>query len=238
MNPEDFIEYFRTAFGNYELPVVFWYSDQPTVVSEKTKGCFIKDLKPAREGRLICLSLSTISCGGGKTYTGFMEAPSHLPELVSTKERYKEMPEMVTDFINDLKMPCKSGKYINFVSIDKIESFDELEGLIFFATPDVLSGLVSWALFDTKSTDTVSVPFGSGCSSIISQTVVENQNNGYRIFIGMFDPSARPHVESNILSFAIPMSMFKKMYYTIGKSCLSGTRSWKKVKERIINDGI
>jgi len=235
MNKEIFIENYRTAFGDYELPVAFWYSDEPDGVNEKTKGCFIKDLKPAREGQLMTFSLDTISCAGGKVYTGFTDLPAFIPEFVSTKERYKETPEMVTEFVKDLKMPDKSVKYLNFVSIDQVDNFDQLEGIIFFATPDVLAGLVSWTLFDTNSPDAVSVPFGSGCSSMISQTVVENQNNGHRTFLGMFDPSVRPHLEPNILSFAIPMSRFKTMYHTISQSCLKGTHGWLKVKNRIEN---
>ncbi len=233
MNKEHFIENYRIAFGDYELPVAFWYSDESTGVSEKTKGCFIKDLKPAREGQLMSFNLDTISCGGGKVYTGFMELPSYIPEFVSTKECYKKTPGMVTQFVNDLKIPDKSGKFLNFVSIDKVENFENLEGLIFFATPDVLSGLVSWTQFDTNAPDAVSVPFGSGCSSMVAQTVVENQNNGSRTFLGMFDPSVRPHLESNILSFAIPMSRFKIMYHTLSLSCLKGTHGWLKVKNRI-----
>jgi hypothetical protein len=235
MDKELFIENFRKAFGNYELPVGVWYSDEPFCLSEKTKGCFIRYLKPAREGELVSFDADTLSCSGGKVYTGFTEAPPFIPGFVSTKERYKEIPESVTDFIRDLNMPDKSGKYLNFVSIDKVDNFDELEGLIFFATPDVLSGLISWVFYDTNRPDAVSVPFGSGCSSIVAQTVVENQNNGQRTFLGMFDPSVRPQVESNILSLAIPMSRFRKMYHTFNESCLQGTHAWEKVKNRIEN---
>lgn len=71
------------------------------------------------------------------------------------------------------------------------------------------------------------------CSSMVAQIIVENQNNGQRVFLGMFDPSVRPQVEENILTLSIPMSRFKKMYYTFTDSCLSGTRAWLKVKERI-----
>jgi hypothetical protein len=164
-----------------------------------------------------------------------MDLPAYIPEFVSTKERYKETPEMVTSFVNDIKIPNQSGKYLHFVSIDKVENLDNIEGLIFFATPDVLSGLVSWVQFDTNNPDAVSVPFGSGCSSTIAQTLAENQNNGNRTFLGMFDPSVRPHVESNILSLAIPMSRFKTMYHTIESCCLKGTHGWLKVKNRIEN---
>lgn len=233
MDKEHFIENYRTAFGDYELPVGFWYTDQPIRISEKTKGCFIKDLKPAREGDVISFSIDTISCAGGKVYTGFTPLQAFIPDFVSTKECYKETPEMVRAFVRELEIPDKSAKYLNFVSIDKVENFDQLEGIIFFATPDVLSGLVSWTLYDTNRPDAVSVPFGSGCSSIIAQTILENKNNGYRAFLGMFDPSVRTHLESNILSLAIPMSRFKTMYHTIGLSCLKGAHAWLKVKNRI-----
>lgn len=237
MNKAHFIENFRMAFGNYELPVVFWYSDAAENLPTKTKGCFIGDLKRARKGTVVSLNVETISCLGGKLYTGFTPVPTFIRTFVSTKELYKASPEMVDSFITDLNISSKTGRYINFVSIDKIENFDNIEGLVFFAIPDVLSGLISWTFFDTNAPDAVSLPFGSGCSSIIAQTVAENQNNGYRSFLGMFDPSARPEVESNILTLSVPMSRFKEMYYTFEKSCLSGTRDWKKVKDRIINDG-
>jgi hypothetical protein len=233
MNKNQFIENFRNAFGNYELPIVFGYSEHPMVVLNKTRGCFIKDLKPAREGGTISLNLDTISCSGGKTYTGFMALPPYIPNFVSLKERYKETPEMVADFIKDMNMLDKEGLFINFTSIKNIENFDNIEGVLFFATPDVLAGLVSWALFDTNVPEAVSVPFGSGCSSLISQTVIENKQNGHRVFLGLFDPSVRPHVETNILSLAIPLSRFKKMYYTFEKSCLADSHAWTKVRERI-----
>ncbi len=236
METKKFIENFKTAFGNYELPIAIWYSEEPVVPVEKTKRCFINYLKPAREGGIVSLNLETITCMGGKTYTGLSEPFPQIPKFVSEKERYKKTPEMVTCFINDLNLPNKAGLFINFASIEKINNFENIEGLVFFATPDVLTGLVSWAFFDTNQADAVSVPFGSGCSSIISQTVVENSNNGNRVFIGFFDPSVRPQIEANILSFAIPMSRFKKMYYTFSESCLCGTHAWEIVKERIENN--
>ncbi|HEY4788927.1 MAG TPA: DUF169 domain-containing protein [Bacteroidales bacterium] len=238
MDKNYFIENYRNAFGNYELPIAIWYSEEPAVPTEKTTGCFIKYLKPAREGQIVSLSLETITCMGGKTYTGLSAPFPQIPKFVSEKELYKRTPELVSDFINDLNMPSKIGQFINFASIERIDNFENIEGLIFFATPDVLTGLVSWAMFDTNQVDAVSVPFGSGCSSTVSQVVVENKNNGNRVFIGFFDPSVRPQVEPNILSFAIPMSRFKKMYYTFNESCLSGSRAWSKVKERIEVNGI
>lgn len=236
MDKKKFIEHFKNAFGNVELPIVFWYSDKPAAEPQKTGGCFIKYLKPAREGGIVSLDAETISCPGGKTYTGFIDVPSFIADFVSGKERYKERPEQVTGFINELNIPKASGPYINFASIGQVDDFQKTEGIVFFATPDVLSGLVSWTFFDTNDPDAVSVPFGSGCSSLITQTITENRKNGKRSFLGFFDPSVRPAVESNILCLTIPMSRFKEMYHTINESCLGGTHGWKKVKERINNE--
>jgi hypothetical protein len=50
--------------------------------------------------------------------------------------------------------------------------------------------------------------------------------------IGMFDVSARPFVQENILSFAVPMKRFEVMISFMEESFLS-TNSWGKVKKRI-----
>ena len=68
-----------------------------------------------------------------------------------------------------------------------------MEGILFFATPDMLSGLATWAFFDNNADDAVSCIFGSGCSSVVAQAVKENRTGGRRTFIGLLDPSVRPY---------------------------------------------
>lgn len=235
MDFKRFIERYRLGFGDIHLPVVFWYSEAPVAAAEKTKGCYIGALRKAIEGGVISFSADTISCPGGKLYAGFINFPPHIGKFVSEKEKYKESEGLVNEFIEDLNLPRASKAYINFASMASIEGNEDIEGVIFFATPDVLSGLVSWALYDTNEPDAVSVPFGSGCSSMVAQATIENRKHGKRTFLGLFDPSARPSVEANILSFTIPMSRFTEMAETIHRSCLQGTGDWQKVKDRINN---
>ena len=234
MDIHTFITNYHEAFGKQaELPIVFWYSDQTEGDTEKVNGCFFKCLQQVREGNIISLNAETIGCGGGKFYTGFTDMPEHVPGFVSLKEKYKKTPEMVIDFIHEIQVPKAGGKYLHFARINRIDSLDEVEGLFFLATPDMLSGLATWAFFDTNATDAVCSPFGSGCCSIVTQTILENRKQGKRTFLGFFDPSVRPHFEANLLSFTIPMSRFKEMYYTMRESCLFGTHAWGKIKERI-----
>lgn len=234
MDIHTFMTNYREAFGERaELPIAFWYSDKQENETEKISGCFFKGLQQVREGKTISLNSDVIGCGGEKFYTGFTEMPIHVPNFVSLKEKYKKTPEMVTDFIKQIQVPRTEKAYLHFARIDKLASFDHVEGLLFLATPDILSGLTTWAFYDTNAFDTVAAPFGSGCSSVVTLTVLENQKDGRRCFLGFFDPSVRPHFEANLLSFTIPMSRFKEMYHTMRESCLFDTHAWGKIKERI-----
>lgn len=234
MDISTFIENYREAFGlKTELPLLFWYSDLPVAQTPKVNGCLFKCMNEVRAGNPVSLNIANIGCGGGQFYTGFIEFPDRIPAFVSLKERYKQTPAMVSEFVYDLGVPRAAKQYLNFARIDKVESFDGIEGLLFLATPDVLCGLTTWAYFDNNASDAVASPFGSGCSAVVTQAVVENQKQGRRTFIGFFDPSVRPYFEANILSFVIPMVRFKEMYHTMTDSCLFGTHAWGKIQARI-----
>lgn len=137
------------------------------------------------------LNASNIGCGGGKFYTGFSPMPEFVPQFVSLRERYKQTPEMVLEFIASLDLRPAPKAWIEFVRVDAAGTFEGAEGVLFFATPDVLAGLVTWAGFDNDAPDAVAAPFGSGCSTVVSQAVRENRNGGRRCFLGLFDPSVR-----------------------------------------------
>ena len=159
---KQFIQDFREAFGQKAaLPLLFGYSDQPVADTERINGCFFKGLKAAREGVPVSLSAEVIACGGGKLYTGFTDMPERVPGFVSLKEKYKKTPQMVADYVENLGMKRAEKKYLNFVRIDKAESFDGFEGILFYATPDMLSGLCGWAFFDSNAADAVVTQFGS-----------------------------------------------------------------------------
>ena len=237
MNITYFIQNLQEAFGTaVELPIVFWYSNEAVGVVEKVNGCFFKAFKKVREGELLSLNEETIGCGGGKLYTGFGPMNDYIPNFVSLKEKYKKTPQMVLDYIDKLKIPQAKHPYLNFARIDQIDSLEGKEGVLFLASPDVLSGLATWAYFDNNREDAVSALFGSGCSAVVTRAVLENQLGGKRTFIGLFDPSARPYFESNLLSFVVPMSRFSEMYETMRESCLYNTRAWGKIHERIVEE--
>ncbi len=234
ISPKILVETLRQAFGEgVSLPLVFGYNDKPIAETEKVGGCLFKMLDKARKGTPVSLSAGNVTCGGGKFYTGFSEMPERIPNFVSLKEKYKKTPEMVREFVNAMDQRLAEKPYLNFVRLDQAETLEGMEGLLFYATPDVLSGLAAWTYYDNNNADAVSAPFGSGCSSMISQAVRENRINGNRVFIGLFDPSVRPYIGVNELGFVIPRSRFVTMQHTLKECCLFDTFGWSKVSERI-----
>ena len=217
MDVKEFTAAYREAFGERpELPLLFRYTDTPLRPVEKVGGCFFKALAEARRGLPVSLNAGNIGCGGGKFY--------------------KRTPEMVLEFIAALELRPAPKAWLEFVRADVAETFDGAEGVLFFAAPDALAGLVTWATFDNNAADAVASPFGSGCSSVVAQAVQENRNGGRRCFLGLFDPSVRPWVEPDVLSFVVPMSRFREMCGMMRASCLFDTHAWSKVRERINND--
>ena len=104
--------------------------------------------------------------------------------------------------------------------------------VIFFATADVLSCLFTLANFDEATSQGVIAPFGAGCGSIIYHPLVESKSPHPRAVLGMFDVSARPFVDGNVLTFTVPWSKFVTMVGNMEESFLT-TDSWKKLRMRI-----
>ena len=89
---------------------------------------------------------------------------------------------------------------------------DNPDVVIFFATPDILSGLFTLANFDQSEPNSTFAPFGAGCGSIVHYPYLEKDKERPRAVIGMFDPSARICVTSGELSFSVPMVKFLKIF--------------------------
>ena len=202
-NKQQLVKDYKEAFGhNAALPIAFWHSDTPIADPEKTGGCFIPVLEDVR-----CT-------------------------FVSEKEHYKASAELVERAISQMDIQVSPYKYINFQRLDLMDEGIDYYGVLIFATPDILSGLVSWAYFDNASQDAVAVPWGSGCSATIRAVIRENELMGRQCFIGFFDPSVRPHVNKNELMFAIPKSRLEEMAEYIRDTCLFKGKAWPKVRER------
>ena len=221
MTIQEFKTKYTEAFGeSVPFPVAFGYSDKAVAEVRKIPRCMIGAIRKVCYGEPLTLSADNVLCGGGALYTAFAPMPDYVPVFVSETEHYKQTKEMVKECIDRLDIRLSEKPYLNFVRMDHIDNLDEVEGILFFATPDVLSGLCSWAFYDNNAADAVCTRFASGCCGIVTFAAKENAEGGRRCFIGMLDPSARPLVPKDELTFTIPACRFKEMMNTMERSAL------------------
>lgn len=233
MTPQEFIQKFREAFGEAApLPIAFWYGDEAVNVESRVPRCMIGAIRKVCEGGALTLTAENVQCGGGALYTAFCPMPERVPLFVSETEHYKQKPEQVRSYVESLEIEITNKPYLNFVSVDKLDSWEGVEAVVFFATPDILSGLCTWAFYDNDADNAVVTRFASGCAAVVSFATIENRKCGRSCFLGMFDPSARPFVPKNELTFAIPMSRFREMLRTMPASALY-QKAFSVVKRRI-----
>lgn len=242
---DDFLGKWEKYFGKSELPVSFYFSNEisdaePASEPKAGHSCLICELKKVREGKSIAYTEDTISCRGARRYTGYTNEmfpdfryflSCGIPDELEG-ERYKKTPELVDDFlINYTPLPTEK-KYLIFKRWDKLAESDEPVAVIFFAKPDVLSGLFTLANFDSGEPYSVTVPFAAGCGSIIHYPALENLKDDPKCIMGMFDPSARHCVEPDVLTFSVPIKKFAKIVEYMDESFLI-TDTWKTVESRI-----
>ncbi|MBK9357389.1 MAG: DUF169 domain-containing protein [Bacteroidales bacterium] len=240
---EKFTRLWTRFFGNAELPVVFFYSDNEVkaeIVEPAQKwNCFIGELAKVRKGKSLAYDQEAVSCGGGKKYLGFtdMLRPGfeYFLSCGNDKiegERYLQSPELVEKFLSNAPWTPAKGKRIVFKRWDMLLEDDNPEVAIFFASPDVLSGLFTLAGFDREDMNGTIAPFGSGCSSVIQYPLAESLKEKPRAVLGMLDVSARPFVHENVMSFALPVKRLEEITGFMEETFLI-TGSWEKVKKRI-----
>ena len=240
---DTFLELWKKYFGNAELPVVFYYTkgDGGAEWAEKQKGwsCIICELAKVRSGKSIVYNADRVKCGGAKRYLGYTDKLMPGFEYFLScgndqmeGERYIRTPEMVKELMKNHKRLPAEGRNIVFKRWDKLTADDTPEVVVFFASPDVLSGLFTLANFDQTEPNGTVTPFGSGCGTMIHYPYLESLSERKRAVIGMFDPSARPCVPEDVLTFAVPMKRFERMIGYMEESFLI-TGTWGSVKKRI-----
>jgi uncharacterized protein (DUF169 family) len=239
-----FQEKWARHFPGAEPPLAWFYADDPHGAdpAPKSKGwsCLIGRLAQAREGRSIAFDGDSLGCAGGKRYLGFPHTlRPHFEHFLSCGlpgkvegERYIRTPEMVKRVMDSASLVKRGERYIVFKRWDRLEEGDAPEAVVFFGSADVLSGLFTLANFGADLADGVKVPFSAGCGSIVGLPALEARSSNPKAILGMFDPSARPCVEEDVLTFAVPWAKFQAMIADMGESFLI-TDTWKTMEKRL-----
>jgi uncharacterized protein (DUF169 family) len=240
-----FLHEWQKYFPGADLPITFEIGgkteDATMAPSPKCWRCLICELRKVRNGSSLVFDASTIACSGGKVSLGYetKRGPEFRYFLSTGKEgvvkgeRYKKTPEIVDEWTRQAEHVASVGKTITFRRWDKLSGNDNPDAVIFYARPEVLSGLFTLANFDQSDPNGgVIAPFGAGCSSIIHHPWLEQQKAEPRAVLGMFDPSARPCVPVDVLTMTFPMKKFEKVVGYMEESFLV-TETWSKVMRKI-----
>lgn len=239
-----FVEGWERYFPESTLPICFYYTDDEHQAQPVTPypgmHCLIRELARVRGGESLVFASNAVGCAGGRYFLGFSQRlrpdfnyflSCGIPGQLEG-ERYKASPELVAEqFKNDPPIPAPA-RYIVFKRWDRLAESDDPAVVVFFGTPDVMSGLFTLANFDESDSQAVIAPMGSGCASVVHYPYRELQSSHPRAVLGMFDVSARPWVAPGELTLAIPWPKFHRMVQEMDESFLI-TESWSKVRTRI-----
>jgi len=73
-----------------------------------------------------------------------------------------------------------------------------------------MAGLLGLAEY-ARAEDALIAPFGSGCSTLVTYPLAEGKRALPRAVLGIFDPSARPDLAPEELSFAAPLALWEEI---------------------------
>lgn len=241
---DEFVRLWKKYFHESDLPITYYYTDEGSRAEILKAGsgsrCVMGQLVKVRQGNSYAFDAESVGCFGGKRYLGF--SPNLAPNFeyflscgIPGKmegERYKKTPEIVTEVLKRWPLFKAPAHFIVFKRWDNLDDKDIPEVIVFYAKPDVLAGLYTLANFDESDPNAVIAPMGSGCASIVANPYMEKDSAHPRAVIGMFDPSARPFIEPDELTLAIPMKKFSSMVENMDQSFLT-THTWEVMQKRL-----
>lgn len=98
-----------------------------------------------------------------------------------------------------------------------------------------MAGLLGLAEY-ARAEDALIAPFGSGCSTLVTYPLAEGKRALPRAVLGIFDPSARPDLAPEELSFAAPLALWEEILGNAEDSFLS-TLAWARLRTRAQEGG-
>lgn len=241
---DNFIGKWEKYFPGAGLPITLSRSDQlrDATPAKKSSGhhCMMAEMARVFKGECLAFGADTIGCGGGLRYCGFSDSlrpgfEHFLSNGIPGKmegERYKKDPKTVQRMMLGVRHLDNPYRWLIAKPFDKLTDNDDPEVILFYATPDVLSGLFTLANYDRTDLYGVKAPFSSGCGSVVQYPMMMSFTENADCYMGMFDISARPYIPEGMVSFAIPAVRFGTLVGYMDK-CFLITDSWNKVKNRI-----
>lgn len=239
-------------FPNADLPIGFYYSREVPQAPANVR-CVMAALPRVRRGETVVLTEESIQCFGAKAYLGY-DPEGHVPskegepytfteQFLSTGvpgqvpgERIKQSPEVCRRMYRNVPALVPPEKTLVFKRWDKFEEGETPEVVIFYGSGDVISGLYNLVSYDRDDQFALVAPWGSGCSSVISDPYLEVGKDRPRAILGLLDVAARPFGGGDELTIALPTHRLEEIVDFMEESFLA-TPAWDVVRRRMAGQG-
>ena len=206
-------------------------------------SCVIGNIWLARKKKgTAFISTEEYGCPGGSFYCSMMKPNLRFIEHYVTTgfegspihgERYLPSPEAMRKFLDTVDPREAPAKYCLFKPLSLFSGDEEPEFIIFFARPEVLSGLFTHTTFTTGEVDSIVSPFGAGCTNVVGWPLHYQEKGQEKAVLGGFDPSARKYMKTDELTFTVPWSLYQRMLKTLPESVFSVEGEWKTVRKKV-----
>lgn len=207
-----------------------------------TFSCIFGNIWLARKKKKAAwLSHEECGCMGGGFYTGMYRPylnfnaqyiATGVPQMNVEGEHLLPSLESAREFMENVIPPAAPGKYCIFKPLEQFSEEKPPQVVVFFAKPEVLSGLFSLAIYATEDISAVMTPFASGCGGIFSWPIAYQQKGLEKAVLGGFDISARKFMKTDELTFAVPLSLYQKMLGVMEKSALT-RHTWQRIRKKV-----
>jgi uncharacterized protein (DUF169 family) len=228
------------------VPITRELEDQGKVDMQEvmsTFSCVIGNIWLARKKKAAAfISTEEYGCPGGVFYCSMMKPNLRFIEHYVTTgfegtpihgERYLPSPQAMRTFLDTVNPRKAPGKYCIFKPLSQFSNEVKPEFVIFFARPEVLTGLFTQTMFTTGDVDCVASPFGAGCTNILAWPLYYQEKGQEKAVLGGFDPSARKFMKYDELTFTVPLSLYEKMLKALPESMFNVGKDWAVIRKKI-----
>jgi len=232
-----------TALLGIETPLGIRWTDtvpeQSASPRAGTHSCIIYWLRKARrEGRPVHFTREGNNCMGGWHYLGWtVPAPEGIAPFVTTGfpgkegEHYMQRPDDMRRVLAELDMPAAEKPFCLAQPLP-FHTDEAPQLVVFHGGMESINGLCGLAFFALNDHRAVEMPFGSGCANIFSWPLHFQRLGEKKAVLGGADPSCRPYMDTDEMSFTVPFDIFGIMLEKAPASFLS-TRTWSAVRRKM-----
>lgn len=202
-------------------------------------ACVINYLRMARTKKHpVHFAADVKGCMGGWVYMGFtLPPPPRIAHFVTTGwegfdgERYLPSPDSMHRFFKDIDLqPAPAPICV----AQPLSMFEDAAAPVvaFHCRAEELTGLSMLAGFALDDANATVMPFGSGCANIFTWPLTYQRKGLKKAVIGGADPSCRPFMKVDELSFAMTGDVLDAMLDAVPRSFLMG-KTWSGVRKKI-----